>query len=112
MYTFFCLCVFFFQAEDGMRDGRVTGVQTCALPISRCSSSVVPAAVQGLPAELHREYIDAVMAALRPVFLAATGVSFLGFVLTWCLREMPLRDRASAEESFGEGLGEGLGETF
>src|SRR5690348_807930 len=27
------LC-FFFQAEDGIRDGRVTGVQTCALPIS------------------------------------------------------------------------------
>src|SRR5690348_1634103 len=26
------LC-FFFQAEDGIRDGRVTGVQTCALPI-------------------------------------------------------------------------------
>src|SRR6266581_751016 len=23
---------FFFQAEDGIRDGRVTGVQTCALP--------------------------------------------------------------------------------
>src|SRR6267143_3332199 len=26
---------FFFQAEDGIRDGPVTGVQTCALPISR-----------------------------------------------------------------------------
>src|SRR5437870_8344927 len=26
---------FFFQAEDGIRDGHVTGVQTCALPISR-----------------------------------------------------------------------------
>src|SRR6266481_7167662 len=26
---------FFFQAEDGIRDGTVTGVQTCALPISR-----------------------------------------------------------------------------
>src|SRR5439155_6481802 len=26
--------VFFFQAEDGIRDGHVTGVQTCALPIS------------------------------------------------------------------------------
>src|SRR6266487_5721564 len=26
--------VLFFQAEDGIRDGRVTGVQTCALPIS------------------------------------------------------------------------------
>src|SRR5256885_17166605 len=26
---------FFFQAEDGIRDYKVTGVQTCALPISR-----------------------------------------------------------------------------
>src|SRR2546422_1817206 len=29
MYSFF----FFFQAEDGIRDVAVTGVQTCALPI-------------------------------------------------------------------------------
>src|SRR5256885_3758621 len=27
------LCCFFFQAEDGIRDYKVTGVQTCALPI-------------------------------------------------------------------------------
>src|SRR2546430_6587313 len=27
------MCVFFFQAEDGIRDLTVTGVQTCALPI-------------------------------------------------------------------------------
>src|SRR5690348_18098203 len=33
---------FFFQAEDGIRDGRVTGVQTCALPISARSYSVYP----------------------------------------------------------------------
>src|SRR5207244_10576763 len=26
-------CCFFFQAEDGIRDDLVTGVQTCALPI-------------------------------------------------------------------------------
>src|SRR5690606_39740574 len=30
--------VFFFQAEDGIRDFHVTGVQTCALPISRSPS--------------------------------------------------------------------------
>src|SRR2546430_6524906 len=30
---------FFFQAEDGIRDLTVTGVQTCALPISGRSSS-------------------------------------------------------------------------
>src|SRR5947208_5250596 len=29
----FSSCVFFFQAEDGIRDDLVTGVQTCALPI-------------------------------------------------------------------------------
>src|SRR5256885_6820829 len=29
-----CGLVFFFQAEDGIRDYKVTGVQTCALPIS------------------------------------------------------------------------------
>src|SRR5437660_7256075 len=34
---------FFFQAEDGIRDGHVTGVQTCALPI-------LPLEVRGLPA--------------------------------------------------------------
>src|SRR5256885_11067364 len=28
-----CCCCFFFQAEDGIRDYKVTGVQTCALPI-------------------------------------------------------------------------------
>src|SRR5437868_11719959 len=30
---------FFFQAEDGIRDRNVTGVQTCALPISKVSAT-------------------------------------------------------------------------
>src|SRR5712675_1658347 len=30
-----CFLFFFFQAEDGIRDVAVTGVQTCALPICR-----------------------------------------------------------------------------
>src|SRR2546430_11285875 len=36
--TIRCLLFFFFQAEDGIRDLTVTGVQTCALPISPASS--------------------------------------------------------------------------
>src|SRR5439155_5165103 len=32
--SYFLRVFFFFQAEDGIRDGHVTGVQTCALPIS------------------------------------------------------------------------------
>src|SRR5256885_5271003 len=58
------LLVFFFQAEDGIRDYKVTGVQTCALPISptvtgfsgakvMCSSETIitmpPPSTSGLP---------------------------------------------------------------
>src|SRR5699024_12655234 len=35
---------FFFQAEDGIRDRNVTGVQTCALPI--CGTSIQETAVE------------------------------------------------------------------
>src|SRR5207248_3678515 len=35
-------CVFFFQAEDGIRDRTVTGVQTCALPISQAPRAEAP----------------------------------------------------------------------
>src|SRR5205807_5350367 len=33
VYHIFLFFFFFFQAEDGIRDYKVTGVQTCALPI-------------------------------------------------------------------------------
>src|SRR5256885_10129857 len=49
LYVLFKTCVrvivfFFFQAEDGIRDYKVTGVQTCALPIF-----AVPRGLAGLP---------------------------------------------------------------
>ena len=37
-----CLAVFFFQAEDGIRDRDVTGVQTCALPIYEPTAGMTP----------------------------------------------------------------------
>src|SRR5256886_4348271 len=45
-----CLCFFFFQAEDGIRDLTVTGVQTCALPIS---SRILLPLVLGLSAAAY-----------------------------------------------------------
>src|SRR5437870_11007811 len=55
--------VFFFQAEDGIRDGHVTGVQTCALPIcpvSKGQGSVhrgeLAWAFSARPSPLGREY--------------------------------------------------------
>src|SRR6266446_3004378 len=43
--SFFFLFFFFFQAEDGIRDYKVTGVQTCALPICRNRLPVAPDAM-------------------------------------------------------------------
>jgi EmrB/QacA subfamily drug resistance transporter len=66
-------------------------------------ATVMPSAVKGLPPNLHEEYITAVMAALRPVFLVAAAISAVGFALAWMLREYPLREGAPAE---------GMGESF
>src|SRR5437667_8076004 len=59
---------FFFQAEDGIRDRDVTGVQTCALPISLWgpggySGDVVIAI--GFSEEQLREIFDEVNPAMR-----------------------------------------------
>jgi EmrB/QacA subfamily drug resistance transporter len=62
-----------------------------------------PAAVGRLPPAVHAPYVAAFAAALRPVFLAAGGISFVAFLLTWFLREVPLRQTARAE---------GIGESF
>src|SRR5689334_24801993 len=46
---------FFFQAEDGIRDGTVTGVQTCALPISFEEEAIlVPRDVAGVSGEIEQ----------------------------------------------------------
>src|SRR5690349_23303227 len=50
--TFF---FFFFQAEDGIRDLYVTGVQTCALPISAAAAARPPAAPASAPAARQLE---------------------------------------------------------
>src|SRR5437870_9234523 len=50
-----CLCVFFFQAEDGIRAGHVTGVQTCALPIYRSEPMTVHAITSARYARVHHD---------------------------------------------------------
>src|SRR5260364_455641 len=55
LYTFLIfmsliVMFFFFQAEDGIRDDLVTGVQTCALPI--CSSRQTSTDLSGISAAM------------------------------------------------------------
>ena len=66
-------------------------------------SAVSPELVANLPPGVHSAYVQAFVDSLQPVFLAAAVVSFVGFVLTWFLREIPLRKSVAAEgvaESF------------
>src|SRR5260370_21395611 len=48
-FTLYVGFFFFFQAEDGIRDSSVTGVQTCALPISTLEGSATSQSREGLP---------------------------------------------------------------
>src|SRR5690348_18513284 len=70
------LVFFFFQAEDGIRDGRVTGVQTCALPISgggfpqwNCRCGTCEAARAGVRARPRTQSSLAIRASRGPWWL-------------------------------------------
>src|SRR5437870_13354557 len=88
--------VFFFQAEDGIRDGHVTGVQTCALPISNFSE----------PAQTSAEYSPRLWPATKSgckPFSASTRVTateqvrMAGWVLAVSLRSSSLPSKQSLE---------------
>jgi EmrB/QacA subfamily drug resistance transporter len=61
-----------------------------------------PEVVNNLPPAIHAPYIASFAAALQPVFLAASGISLIAFGLSWLLRDVPLRETASAPT---EGVG-------
>jgi EmrB/QacA subfamily drug resistance transporter len=58
---------------------------------TRPPATASPGAVRQLPVAVRSAYADAFAASLRPVFAVAAGVAFVAFLLTWLLREVPLR---------------------
>ena len=70
---------------------------------ARIPAGANPEVVKHLPAAIHAPYVEAFAAALRPVFVTAAAVAFFAFLLSWLLRELPLRQTAAAE---------GVGESF
>src|SRR5260370_3593424 len=59
---------FFFQAEDGIRDSSVTGVQTCALPISARSKFISRNRSEALANQMRRMINLMALAAIFAVF--------------------------------------------
>ncbi|HZR96544.1 MAG TPA: MDR family MFS transporter [Gaiellaceae bacterium] len=71
---------------------RLHTLLASGLPASaRIPKTVSPAVVRHLPPRVHTAYIDAVAAALHPVFVVASIVAVFAFAMTWLLREIPLR---------------------
>src|SRR2546426_659695 len=66
MFIFF----FFFQAEDGIRDYKVTGVQTCALPILVIFATVATGT--------HRNCLQRAHSVLYPVVGATRRLRLVG----------------------------------
>src|SRR5262249_58718468 len=86
-----CILFFFFQAEDGIRDWSVTGVQTCALPISslalQCSVVLQLLAIRDCLCRVAMRETIASGAAVRWRTLPARMWSFVdGWIVFLVLR--------------------------
>src|SRR6476646_177156 len=66
---------------------------------TKIPKTINPAGIKHLPPAAHAAFADAFSVALHPVFLTAAGVSLLAFVLTWLLREVPLRSAVTPGEA-------------
>src|SRR6266496_5950670 len=92
---------FFFQAEDGIRDLYVTGVQTCALPILASWLGVAGMAGTCVPlARVFQSHVNQAADARQLAFaLAAFAPGLVGYGLTANLSRVLYadgRNRASA----------------
>src|SRR5207253_7700218 len=96
------VCFFFFQAEDGIRDGHVTGVQTCALPIYE-RRGLLP-----LPRRSANNYREYPPAALERVLLVRRALS-LSFTVAELEKLLAVRNRGgrSEERRVGKECGAG-----
>src|SRR5229473_8328078 len=75
MRLWVCASFFFFQAEDGIRDKLVTGVQTCALPISTALAALSQT-VASCPARRNaRDSVARVLASSSTISRLAFTVS-------------------------------------
>src|SRR6266568_3370541 len=65
--------------------------------------TVSPSVIRALPPAVHEAYVQGVAAALHPVFVVASVIAGVSFLLTWLLREVPLRK--STRPLAGDDLG-------
>jgi EmrB/QacA subfamily drug resistance transporter len=88
--------------------GRLTAELADKLPGGAgggTEGGVNPAQIAKLPKPLHDAYISSFTDALNVVFLVATAVMVLAFLMAWFIREQPLRSTVETSAGLGESLG-------
>jgi hypothetical protein len=86
--------------------GALTGIDTSVLTGS-------PERLKSLPPLVHQGVSEAFAISLHTVFVWALPIAVVAFVLTWFLKETPLRDTVHVGGADAlEGAGEVLGETM
>jgi len=89
--------------------GRLTAELSEKLPHTGAGGGteggVNPAQIAKLPKPLHDAYIASFTDALNVVFLVATGVVIIAFLLSWLIQEMPLRQTVETSAGVGESFG-------
>ncbi len=65
---------------------------------SSSSGEVDPQQIARLPAQLHADYLHAFTNSLSSVFVTASGFAVAGFVLSWFIRELKLRETVATND--------------
>src|SRR5207302_3068616 len=119
---------FFFQAEDGIRDFHVTGVQTCALPIWRVVGTAstpsrenracwegpaspeieivqsIKTARSPMPLSLSRRAARTVQSEIRAMSVACEKVQGINLAQGVCDTEVPEPVREGAKQAMDRGI--------
>src|SRR2546425_4430997 len=79
LVSFVIFFFFFFQAEDGIRDKLVTGVQTCALPISSVRGTQIGPSVNRNPPASFSIFVpdETISSSAGSFLMICAGVSLI-----------------------------------
>ncbi len=104
--------VFATRLTANLRDGFASNPATKNMTPAQIANIQVasgnPTEIHKLPPQVHDVYLSAYTQALDHVFLVAAFVAAGAFVLSWFLKQLPLRETVSS----GAGVGERIGESF
>ena len=92
-----------------LHDNLARGLPAVAAGAGSAGANISPRMIAALPPEVRAVYAQGFTSALNTIFLVATVIGVIGFVLVWFLPETPLRETIAARAG---DVGDEVGEMF